>query len=355
MIQAFCFLAILLMSLPAWACQCSAWPSAKDAWLNTPVVFLGLVENSIPDPVGPRQWSTGTQLVRVVEPFKRAQRGQLFVINKSNDSCTPTFEAGQRVLLYLFPIEGPIIWRVAGCHRSRDYSDAMDDLLFLRKLPVSARGNRLSGEVMLKEGGPKHRRMRIRSFPGLKVTAIPKSGPSLTTTTNADGIYEWYGLAPGSYKVEIAVPKGLTIDSPSITGLTQTGRNGTIQLGRDSGVNVDFVLEANTKISGRVLAPDGSPRDGARVTLRSFPWNHQEGRFAPSDYTKSGKFEFKKIPPGRYYLVLNSEGRQTVLEPFPTLYFPGTTDIQQAVPVTVPEGGTVENLDFRIPWLRKFE
>src|SRR5580692_121459 len=91
------------------------------------------------------------------------------------------------------------VWEAWGCHRSRDIGSAADDLLFLRKLPVSARQNRLSGETEVYENAVPGGFRRVGVLPGVRVTAEKEGGAPLNTFTNADGVYEFYDLPPGDY------------------------------------------------------------------------------------------------------------------------------------------------------------
>lgn len=250
----FCIL-MFVASIPAWACSCLAWPSAKDAWQSSPVVFIGLVEQAKPNKAGDRSLGEQTVLARVDSPFKGAKRDQVFTLEQPGHNCAPKFAVGERVLFYLHPSKKPAVWEAHGCHRTRSYARASDDLLFLQRLPASAVGNRLSGEVELYENGPQGFR-KVRSLHGVKVTVTPHEGPPTTTTTNADGVYELYGLPAGDYEVGIEVPKGMHVYFSMMTGRRffpsglrsrrEAKRDG-IHLDPESGVSVDYLLMSNTK------------------------------------------------------------------------------------------------------------
>jgi hypothetical protein len=54
-----------------WACSCSGYPSAKDAWLDSPPVFAGFVDKTDPKITSERRMSgQQTASVRVTEPLK---------------------------------------------------------------------------------------------------------------------------------------------------------------------------------------------------------------------------------------------------------------------------------------------
>jgi hypothetical protein len=346
------YLLACVASVPVWACSCSGWPSAKDAWKSSPAVFLGLVQQADPNREGEKYVAEQTVLALVDEAFKGAKKGQVFTLKQPGHNCAPKFKAGERVLFYIHPGDKPGEWEAHGCHRTRRYGSASDDLLFLQQLPASAAGNRLSGEVDLYEDGPKGFR-KVRPLAGVRVTATPHDGLPKIMTTNADGVYEWYGLPVGEYKVEVEVPGGMRIRFPMATGGKRGARDGFVYIGAESGVSVDYILMSDTKITGRVLDPAGKPMNGVRVDIRPVSLDDGAGNSPVFDRTKSGKFLLEMMPPGQYYVVANRDGRVTASEPFPTIYYPGAANLKQAVPVTVPEGGTVESIDIRIPAIRK--
>jgi hypothetical protein len=334
----------------AWGCVCAAWPSAKDAWADSPVVFLGSVERT--DPGGDFEELVGRQQsvwVRVDEPFKGAQKDQTFELKQGNNDCAPKFKTGERVVFYLDRREKSGVWVAPGCGRTRTLESAADDLLFLRKLPASAKRSRLSGEVEVYENAVPDGFRRIGVLPGVKVAAAKEGGAPLDAFTNADGVYELYDLPPGKYKVTIEVPKGLRIDFPVRTGLRNLDfSDTTVEIKSDSGVSIGFVLMADTKITGRVIDPEGKPMEG--VCLDALP---SSGTTAgPSrifDCTKSdGTYTMEMMSPGQYQIVANREGMVTAREPFRTVYYPGTSDPKKAGLITVTAGSVVEGIDLRI-------
>ena len=141
------FALLLIFAARSWACMCSGnWPSVKQAWKEAPAIFLGTVE--IADPDGPgREVIFQEQFVRirVDEAFKGVAGGQTIELHQGASDCSAKFRTGQRAVFYLFRgIHGG--WSVQPCFHSIGSSEpAGDDLLFLRGLPKSAIGTRLSG------------------------------------------------------------------------------------------------------------------------------------------------------------------------------------------------------------------
>jgi protocatechuate 3,4-dioxygenase beta subunit len=343
---------LLLGSAQLFGCVCAGWPSAKDAWQGSPVVFLGYVE-SIQPVESAKGFEPQTAVVRVDEAFKGSRRGQTFKLSQEGNDCSPKFKAGERVLFYLFPAETAGLWNAPGCHRSRDLDSAADDLLFLRHLPDSAHGNRLSGEIEVYENSGPNGFQRSGGLPGVTVTISSEKGAPIRTATNGDGVYEVYGLPPGTYKVDIEVPKGLRIYFPLITGKRLPGdKKASATLGPDSGVSVGFVLMADTRISGRVLDPRGKPMKGVCIRLEAA--SDKENTVRVFGCTSAeGNYKIEQMPPGQYRVVANSGNQLTARTPFPKLYYPGTTDPQKAELVTVAASGATEGIDIRVPAMEK--
>jgi len=318
-------------------------------------VFLGEVERTNPPASADPSYAYRAQevLVRVQEAYQGVEVGQIVRLKQGPDNCSPKFKDGERIVAYLHPTAEPGIWNAPGCHRTRALSSAADDLLFLRALPGSARQNRLSGEVTLYEESLEEGFRRERGLAGIRVT-VTGDGEPIVTTTNADGVYELYGLPPGQYKVDMAPPRGLKLNFAMEQGgdWRMQGKQ-IVDLDRASGASVDFVLMADNEMGGRVLDPAGRPLAGACVELEGVP--AIQGRRSPifDCSEKDGRFVLKRMPAGQYRLAANRSGVITAREPFPTIYYPGTTEQAKGEIVTVADGQHLDGLDIRIPELAR--
>ena len=215
--------------------------------------------------------------------------------------------------------------------------DAADDLLFLRALPWSANRSRLSGRVSL-------RLARSHVVAGA-VVQIRSGGKLMETLTNADGVYEFYELAPGRYGVEIVVPKGHKVGFRMVSG----GNASEILMGAANGVSVDFDLIEENTVSGRVLDPLGRPMRGVCMEFEAAT-EAGKGNVRASTCSKDdGTFRIADLPAGEYRGVANRRGTITGQTPFGTVYYPGTEEVSKAAVVKVSAGEKIENLEFRIP------
>jgi protocatechuate 3,4-dioxygenase beta subunit len=226
-------------------------------------------------------------------------------------------------------------------------------------LSESAIGTRLSGEVELYEDSAKEAFRRVGGVPSVSVRVSGPEGSTFQTETNADGAYEVYSLRPGRYTVRVTVPKGFRIAFPVITG-SLSSRNRTsadlvsrdeaaVELAKNGGVGVGFVLKADTRLSGRLLDGKGDPITGVCIDLEPLEGRGEGGaRFF--DCSKAGGvFQMEMMPPGKYWLAARDEIKVNRHVSRSTLYYPGVRDRDAAKIVSIEPGKYVEHLDIRLP------
>ncbi len=343
----------LMIASQAWACSCDGdWPSVKQAWEEAPFVFLGTVERADPDEDGSRTISLEQSVrIHVDQAFKGVSKGQEIELQQGANNCAAKFRTGQRAVFYLQ--RGPTTgsWSMPACTRSIGSAEpGGDDLLFLRGLPRSAIGTRLSGEVKLYEDSSKQGFSRIGGVPNVRVRVAGAMGFTQEAVTNAAGAYEVFGLRPGSYSVSIEVPDGLRIKFPRVAGSQPAQSDGaTVDLAFNGGASVDFVLQADTRLTGRMLDATGMPMPGVCLDLEPVEGRGENGsRFF--DCSKAGGlFEMTMMPPGRYWLVARDDVKVDLLKSKSTLYYPGSRDRDTATMVSIAAGNYVEHLDIRVP------
>ncbi len=344
-------IALLLMwtAVHGFACSCASAPSTKEAWRSASIVVLGTVVSVRPGVADPRGLAEQTVEVRVEEAFKGARKSQVLTLTHVVNGCSGFFKAGTRRLLYLYPEAPKGALDIRGCDRGGSDGPS-EDLLFLRGLPDSARGNRISGEVEFYEDSLTEGFHRIGGAPGVRVTAVPTGGPPETAVTDGDGIYVMRFLRPGEYTVKIDTPKGWRVRFPMVSGprLRETANEARVRLDAESDANAGFVLAANTQMRGRVLDPDGKPLKNVCVNLEALSTNSGNGRIS-SCTGADGAYLLEMIPPGPYRVAANGGNRRSAAAPFGAVYYPGVADRNDAQIVTVSEGGMVDGVDIRIP------
>ncbi|MFN7926290.1 MAG: carboxypeptidase-like regulatory domain-containing protein, partial [Bryobacteraceae bacterium] len=200
---------------------------------------------------------------------------------------TQRLEPGDRALFYLFPRPNGT-WNAF--RRTRPLDQSADDLLFIRALPHSLEQTRLSGTV-------RNIHDKSRTMPGIPVTATGE-GVEVTTHTNGDGVYEFYGLPEGRYDVRIEPAPFYRAEAHASR---PKGRGDGIRgyiLDLEAGLSVDFRLLEDYQISGRVLVPETSPLP-PRVSLKSTGG----ARIGVSQVSHDGAFSFTGMPAGTYLIT----------------------------------------------------
>jgi hypothetical protein len=337
------FILLLIIAMRVQGCACSGnWPSVKQAWTSAPFVFLGTVEMADPDRDSRETiFQEQSVRIRVDQAFKGVKVGQTIDLRQGANDCAAKFRTGQRAVFYLYQGEAAGSWFVPSCTRSLgNPAPSGDDLLFLRGLPKSAVGTRLSGEVELYEDSAKEAFRRVGGVPNVSLKISGSTGSTVETKTNVDGAYEVYNLPPGKYSIDIAAPQGLRPVSRDETD---------VELVDNGGVSAGFVLKADTRLSGRLLDPKGDPMTGVCIDLDPLEGRGENGaRFF--DCSKvGGVFQMEMMPPGRYWLVARDEIRMDQLRSTSTLYYPGVRDRNNAKIVSIELGQYLEHLDIKLP------
>jgi len=337
------FILLLIIAARVQGCACAGnWPSVKQAWMNAPFVFLGTVELADPDRDSRETiFQEQSVRIRVDQAFKGVTSGQTIDLQEGANDCSAKFRTGQRAVFYLQQGSTPGSWVVPPCtHSLGNAAPSGDDLLFLRQLPKSAIGTRLSGEVEHYEDSAKEAFRRVGGVPNVSVKISGPTGSTVETKTNLDGAYEVYNLPPGKYSIDIAAPEGLRPVSRD---------EAAVELVENGGASAGFVLKADTRLSGRLLDAKGVPMTGVCIDLEPLEGRGEGGaRFF--DCSKAGGlFQMEMMPPGSYWLVARDEVRMDQLKSTSTLYYPGVRDRNNAKIVSIEPGKYLEHFDIKLP------
>lgn len=335
---------LLTIAAPAWACSCGGTsPSVKQMWQETPVVFVGTVELADPDLPGDQAiFQSQSVRIRIDEAFKGILAGETIELHQAGSDCAAKFRTGQRAVFYLYRDSKLGTWIVPPCtHALGNAESGSDDLLFLRGLPTSAIGTRLSGTVALFEQRSQHE-YYSDAVPDVKVRITGPRGFTRDTVTNAAGAYEVYGLRPGAYSVHIEFPSGVT------GGSSTAGATSTVRLPANGSITANFTLRPDTRLSARVTAADGFPPP-QNLCFELEPVQTPDETLGFECSKIDGSFTFSEIPPGQYRLLTHDTVVINSFDSRSSLYYPGVRDRAQAGIVTVEPGKYVDSVEIRIP------
>jgi hypothetical protein len=112
-----------------------------------------------------------------------------------------------------------------------------------------------------------------------------------------------------------------------------------------------FFLQNKTFLSGKLLNENSEP--AAKILVELIPVENvnnlrqSDRQFAHTD--DAGKFLFRSIPAGKYYLGIRLSGMADTQFSYPRTFYPGTLTLDQAEIIAIEEGQILENYDFKLP------
>jgi protocatechuate 3,4-dioxygenase beta subunit len=164
------------------------------------------------------------------------------------------------------------------------------------------RGRAISGRVKDEKGA---------AVAGARVSASrdsPPFGQAARTRTNPDGSYALEGMLPGQYRLSATAE----VDSTSVEG------RAVAKLLSTDLRNVDLVMPAGIRVTGRVLTAQGQPVAGARVQSMMETSMAGGGRMSSSEITASaddGTFKLNRVAAGRLRLTARHDQHGTASLP----------------------------------------
>jgi Carboxypeptidase regulatory-like domain len=184
----------------------------------------------------------------------------------------------------------------------------------------------------------------------------PDSGLALHARTDAEGSFEFREVLPGTYVVRASATRYLTLgykqrdpdDAPVPIAIREGQR-----------MEVALSLPRLSAVNGRVIDPYGDPVPGVGIFV--FKETEVEGTrslvaggrsISPRLTDDLGQFRIDGLTPGVYYLgALSGALTASPLFLYPNdaagflpTYFPGTSRVDEAQPVRVGAGGSIEDI-----------
>ena len=353
----FVFISLLLI-LPAnivSACLCTPRPNVLEAYdaadevLIVRVLSVGAVEET---PLGNLYLDNSRRTtVRVARVYKGRSNvnDQLDVGQGGAPGCSWQFDPDStdtEFLVYLKTSEKlGDRWHVSFCSRSNRVEWAREDLLYLDNQEKLRGKTRVSGiylgtQFSLLDGA--NRKIRIIG-----------SQKSYETNTDQNGVYEIYDLPPGDYRIEPEIPAGWKFlgwyprSTTAVHGRFTPGESGRFVLGPKKHASISMMFRPDNSVAGAIVDPNGNPLP--KICARLWKPGHLEGVSDEACTNEKGHFQFDSVVPGTYHLVLNPSGTPSGAEPFPRLFYPGTTQRDKAVLIDVGVGDKVKGINMVIP------
>lgn len=197
---------VLIANTAILACSCGEPVPVLDQFERSEFVFTGRL--------------TMADRTKAVITVERTYKGKLKAgetldfVNGGHGDCSRgyrTADVGREYLFYLsVPTEGSM-FNPSLCSRSTAVERAFDDLSYLNKLPATAGRTRLSGYFISREEN-------IPNVEGLVIT-VSGTKRQYELTTDKNGLFEVYDLAPGDYIVTPQIPIGWQMGYQKMSGI----------------------------------------------------------------------------------------------------------------------------------------
>lgn len=302
-------LATALAPARAWACTCMSVPACQGLWLGgdefAPTVFEGTVVSIV------KETHPAISSGRGPYPYLRIEfrdvRGWIGEVSTTvttdanGASCGYLFERGRRYVVHATrnPATGDL--RAGLCSQTKPIEQADELLSYLRTLSDPVAGGRVFGRASLEPSpfGP---------APSPDMAPTPLGGVEIRLTgpverdtrTASDGTYSFTGLPTGVYAIDWNLAEHRVLSARAAT-------LGPIRIENDrSCARVDLWYAVNGIIAGTLVDRDGSPIPSTIVELRlERPLDADRPYYTIAPTDALGRFEFSRVPPGRYVVGLN--------------------------------------------------
>jgi hypothetical protein len=292
-----------------------------------------------------------TPLFRVERVYKGDIRtGQTIRFELNASACSYPLDrgsVGEDFLLFLKPDRpnGENVWAISACSGSKPKIKAAAELLYLEKVAQVNGKTLLYGTARrldtVVDSGKKQDREEPLAH--LAVT-VSGNGKTYNLKTDQNGVYEIYGLPPGEYRITPEAIDGWIAELDLKFGPaapTIRAKSGTVQ-------NISYYPDSSIK--GRVVDPSGKAVANVRVRLIA-----ASGESLP-DFTDDdiknnidGKFEFSRIPRGKYLIEVAPFDRKSPVRPFDTFYYLNADKREDARPIDIKPGQHIKDLDLTVP------
>jgi hypothetical protein len=284
--------------------------------------------------------------------------GEEIIFAQAQSDCGWDFQEKDLGRQFLFYLDGrrneANAWYAGGCSRSRRLEHAADDLLYLGNMDKMRGKTRLSGTLSYGQAPVLEGEEWIsKPLSNRKVRLIGEK-KTYELVTNPQGVYEIYDLPAGIYKVELDDINGWKIDHTDQSKRPKQGRTKdrlfqvVVETGKLAYLDITYGIE--NIIRGKVLDLSGNGIKSVRVRL--IPTQGNAMSFLGTDTGRKGKFEIKDVPPGKYFLAINDDGKINSNEPIARFYYPNVFEREKAGVIVIGAGDVKENIniyDYKMP------
>jgi hypothetical protein len=349
-----CVLAVVVASLsilasPAFACTCSeAAPSKCLSFNQVGLMFVGTVlsiENPPDETQGTFQGGESRYHFRVDENINGMKAKEVDVFSgRGGGDCSVHFQQGETYLVDLGQSNPKEKLVAVICSKTQEAKFAGPFLAELRARRDGKPHASLYG-TLRRTQQPEDFTMYEGFDQPLAETQVYLTGGAKkwSTRTDSQGAYRFYNLPAGTYTFSADLPAHLELAQTILDDPLPP-----ITVPPDACLENDLDALPTSRIHGRVLGPDGLPIKNVDVQLFRFDQYHEHERGWWNFQDDKGYFDFLHVTPGTYLIVVRNSGLPDPLIPYPRTFYPGTTDLNSAVPMAVGEGQQILDADIHV-------
>lgn len=338
----FLFSLVLTLSLGSFervlACSCVANVLPCQRFGFSDAIFVGKAIGVKKEKGKETSQEIESTIFVVEEAIAGVKSKQIVVNNKTGSSCDVSFAQGETYLVFANG-NAKKGYSTGYCSGNLPIDEAGEDLLALRNLPTTGAGGRLYGNV---SESLKKRDVEYAVMPGvnIKIREIGGRRKIYNAVTDGEGNYE------------LIVPQGKYKITPTIPTYAETGifSEDSIFVKDRGCAEKSFVVENKSQINGKVVDSQNKPVAEIRVELVSVDGEKPEPFSDNGGSTEAtGEFSIENVPSGRYTLSVNYLTTPDEESPFPTVFYPNSSERKNAAIIEVGLGQRIDNLILRLP------
>ncbi len=346
-----CALFAIFAPIGSFACSCfQSVPAKCGTGIGDGILFVGTVlhvDNPAVDDGTLGGPGEATYKFHIDEAFTGTSGSEITIYStRGGADCSFHFQQGKQYLVAPYGGPGERLFATV-CSITRSVEESIAFLPQLRAMRNHQRVASLYG--VLRSGEEPYESVTSEFYgPPLSHTAVELRSESHTfdAKTDANGVYAFYGVPEGKYKISAELPPNL-----ELAEMISNDPLPPIELPSGVCYEHDVTAYPTGSITGRVLGPDGPVSFADLELYRSekykdwerlgVPWMESQDRDKPS-------FEFKHVAPGDYILVYNFRNIISTDTTYHRTFYPGVADETKASLIHVSAGMKVKDADIKL-------